>query len=108
MATEKDQDRPAGVPRLRTEHRARGKTARAAAAGEPCHGRVQRIYVERGFGFIRCLDGAEDDIGQDFFFHMSGLTDCAIGDLEEGSLVSFTPTYVAKGKRAEAVTREEA
>jgi cold shock CspA family protein len=77
-------------------------------AGEPSRGRVQRVYAERGFGFIRCLEGATNDVGQDFFFHMSGLDDCRIEELEEGSQVTFTPTYVAKGKRAEHVAREEA
>lgn len=83
----------------------------ASAATKPqtmARGKVQRVYVERGFGFIRCLAGATDDVGQDFFFHMSGLDDCAIDDLEEGSLVLFTPTYVAKGKRAEHIQRTTA
>jgi cold shock CspA family protein len=78
----------------------------APPEGEPCRGRVQRVYVERGFGFIRCLEGTREDVGQDFFFHMSGLADCTIEDLEEGSLVRFSPTYVAKGKRAEHIERE--
>jgi cold shock CspA family protein len=71
-------------------------------------GRVQRIYVERGFGFIRCTEGAADDIGQDFFFHHSGLADCRITDLQEGSAVVFEPTYVPKGKRAEHISIEGA
>jgi len=65
---------------------------------------VQRIYPERGFGFIRCTDGPKDDIGQDFFFHGSAL-DCHINQLEEGSYVTFRPTYVAKGRRAEDIQR---
>jgi cold shock CspA family protein len=77
-------------------------------AAEPCRGRVQRVYAERGFGFIRCLEGPATDVGEDFFFHMSGLDDCAISELQEGSLVRFSPTYVPKGKRAEHVAREEA
>ena len=76
-------------------------------AAQPCRGKVQRVYVERGFGFIRCLEGKADDVGQDFFFHMSGLSDCTIDELEEGSLVTFSPTYVAKGKRAEHIERED-
>jgi len=68
-------------------------------------GRVQRVYRERGFGFIRCIDGPAGDLDQDFFFHWSGL-DCPIEQLEEGGTVSFTPTYVAKGKRAEQIQRE--
>ena len=79
----------------------------ADPADGPYRGRVQRVYTERGFGFIKCTEGALDDIGQDFFFHMSGLDDCRIDDLEEGELVRFTPVYVAKGKRAEHVERED-
>ena len=81
--------------------------APAPATTEPSRGRVQRVYRERGFGFIRCTEGAADDIGQDFFFHYSGLRECTIEDLEEGSHVTFTPTYVAKGKRAELIQPEE-
>lgn len=66
-------------------------------------GKVQRIYPERGFGFIRCTEGAGDDIGQDFFFHMSGLDDCRITELLEGTVVVFESTIVPKGKRAEHV-----
>jgi cold shock CspA family protein len=80
-------------------------TDHAARPIEPSRGRVQRIYVERGFGFIKCLAGAADDVGQDFFFHHSGLDGFAIDDLEEGSMVLFEPTYVAKGKRAEKIQR---
>jgi cold shock CspA family protein len=65
---------------------------------------VQRVYAERGFGFIRAAEGP--DSGQDFFFHMSGLDDCRIDELEEGSLVEFEARTVAKGRRAEHVCRE--
>lgn len=69
-------------------------------------GVVQRLYPERGFGFIRCKESEEAaDIGQDFFFHMSGLLDCAITELEEGERVEYEPRLTAKGKRAEAITR---
>lgn len=73
--------------------------------GPRAEGRVQRIYVERGFGFIRCTGGAvaATDIGQDYFFHMSGLDEGSIALLEEGSLVTFEPRQVAKGRRAEHV-----
>ena len=67
---------------------------------------MQRIYIERGFGFIRCTAGAPpEDIGQDFFFHSSGLDDVGIMELEEGSQVSFETRYVAKGRRAEHIQR---
>lgn len=81
------------------------KTSSAAARPDTVAralGRVQRVYPERGFGFIRCTSGG--DVGADYFFHMSAL-DCAIDDLEEGSTVSFEPRQVAKGRRAEAIQR---
>jgi cold shock CspA family protein len=62
---------------------------------------VQRVYRERGFGFIRCTEGGQ--VGQDYFFHHSGLDDCRIDDLEEGSQVTFEPHQVAKGNRAEHI-----
>ena len=68
-------------------------------------GRVQRIYPERGFGFIRCIEGPKDDIGQDCFFHHSALKDTVIFELEEGSIVTFELRTTAKGKRAEEVYR---
>lgn len=77
-----------------------------AAAPPQASGRVQRIYPERGFGFIRCTASAiDDDIGQDFFFHHSGLDDCAITELEEGAMVRYQATRVAKGRRAEHILR---
>jgi cold shock CspA family protein len=68
-------------------------------------GRVQRIYPERGFGFIRCSEGQKDDVGQDFFFHHSGLKDSVIAELEEGTLVEFEVRNTPKGKRAEEIRR---
>jgi len=67
-------------------------------------GRVHRILPDRGYGFIRCsTDGVQR--GVDYFFHTSSLLDCQIDELEEGSLVRFTPRQTAKGGRAEAITR---
>lgn len=79
-----------------------------APATDPARGRVQRLYRERGFGFLRCTEGLVDDVGQDFFFHTTSLDGgLSIDDLEEGEIVSFTPTHVAKGRRAEHIVREE-
>jgi CspA family cold shock protein len=61
---------------------------------------VQRIYVERGFGFIR-----EEGSGEDVFFHMTGLDDCGIHDLQEGGPVEFEVRVTPKGKRAEHIQR---
>jgi cold shock CspA family protein len=66
-------------------------------------GVVQRLYPERGFGFIRVTEG--EDIGQDYFFHNTGLEDCRIAELEEGLLVEFEARLTAKGKRAEHISR---
>jgi cold shock CspA family protein len=69
-------------------------------------GKVHRVYTERGFGFIRCSEGKAEDIGQDFFFHRSGLSDDPIDELEEGEAVLFEPRYTAKGRRAERIARD--
>ena len=69
-------------------------------------GTIQHLYPERGFGFIRCTVGAIGDVGEDFFFHTSGLDDgLAMGDLLPGTLVEFECVEVPRGKRAEHVTR---
>lgn len=60
---------------------------------------MQRLYIERGFGFIRV------PTGEDYFFHMSGLEDCRIAELEEGLLVEFEARQTAKGQRAEHIAR---
>ena len=61
--------------------------------------------VERGFGFIRCLDG--EHAGEDCFFHMSGVVaDCSIADLPVGTAVVFDIVLAPKGLRAERVEPE--
>ncbi|HYW87493.1 MAG TPA: cold shock domain-containing protein [Chloroflexota bacterium] len=64
-------------------------------------GRVQRVYPERGFGFIR-IDGPDH---QDVFFHTSGLKDTVIFELQEGEEVTFELRDTPKGKRAEEIWR---
>lgn len=68
-------------------------------------GVVQRLLPERGFGFIRCTEGPKGDLGQDFFFHTTGLEDLGFEELEIGQLVSFEARDVPKGKRAERIQR---
>jgi cold shock protein len=63
-------------------------------------GVVQRIYPERGFGFIR-----NGDSGGDIFFHTTGLDDCQIGELQDGEQVEYEVRSTPKGPRAEHVTR---
>lgn len=68
------------------------------------NGRVQRLYRDRGFGFIRCLEGPDRDV--DFYFHKSGVLD-GFSTLTEGMVVTFEPRDAVKGKRAEAVQRKD-
>jgi len=65
---------------------------------------VQHVYRDRGFGFIRCTEGAAEDVGEDFFFHTSGLDEgVTLEALLPGSLVEFDARVVPRGKRAEHV-----
>ena len=67
-------------------------------------GTVQHVYRDRGFGFIRCTEGAAEDVGEDFFFHTSGLDEgVPLEALLPGSLVEFDARVVPRGKRAEHV-----
>jgi cold shock CspA family protein len=67
---------------------------------------VYRVYPERSFGFIRCREAEQLDlINRDLFFHATGLDDCRIDELQEGGPVEFEPHLVAKGWRAEHITR---
>lgn len=76
------------------------------SGSDRARGVVQRVYPERGFGFIRCKESATpEDIGQDVFFHHSGLDDCVISELEEGGAVEFEVRLTAKGRRAEHISR---
>ena len=68
---------------------------------------MQHVYIDRGFGFIRCIEGPPEEIGQDYFFHMSGLEPgLPLSELHEAvTEVDFDKTVVAKGRRAERITR---
>ena len=60
-------------------------------------GRIVRLHVDKGFGFIRGEDGA------DRFFHCSALQDIAIDALDLDDAVTFDPAETEKGLRAENV-----
>jgi cold shock CspA family protein len=69
-------------------------------------GTIQHVYPERGFGFIRCTEGAAEDVGRDFFFHVSGLDNgLTMSELLPGSPVEFECREVPRGKRAEHIAR---
>ncbi len=57
-------------------------------------GKIKRIVVDRGFGFIRAEDG------QDYFFHRSGLSDMVFESMKEGDAVQFDVETSTKGPRA--------
>ena len=57
-------------------------------------GTIKRIVRDRGFGFLR------DELGQDWFFHRSGVTSTDFDKLTEGQRVSFDEEASPKGPRA--------
>jgi len=96
----------AGLQREATVGSKQPKTDAAESTLSTGHARgtVQHIYPERGFGFIRCTEGAAGDVGKDFFFHTTGLIDVELAELLPGILVEFEPRQVPRGKRAERVS----
>jgi CspA family cold shock protein len=60
-------------------------------------GKVKKVVVEKGYGFIQPGDG-----GGDIFFHHSSLVGVAIEDLPTGVDVSYdvSPGNEGKGPRA--------
>lgn len=85
-----------------------GSKQQAQARSAPrARGTIQHLYPERGFGFIRCTEGAVGDVGQDFFFHTSGLDGLTFAELLPGSKVAFEATEVPRGKRAEHVQLDD-
>ena len=59
-------------------------------------GRIKKIVLEKGFGFI---DGEKGDT----FFHHSAVEGARFDDLQEGQLVEFELGQGPKGSRAEHV-----
>ena len=58
-------------------------------------GKIKRVVADKGFGFI-----ASDD-GVDRFFHASGIRKpLQLGDVPEGTLVTFEDEVSPKGPRA--------
>jgi cold shock CspA family protein len=57
-------------------------------------GTIKRVFRDRGFGFIRTLDG------QEIFFHRTGLRSARFEALSEGDSVEFEVESSPKGPRA--------
>ena len=60
-------------------------------------GTIKRIVRDRGFGFIRSVEG------QEVFFHRSSLQQLNFDNLKEGEAVDFDMERGEKGPRATAV-----
>ena len=61
-------------------------------------GVIQRLYVEKAYGFIR-----NPDTGEEFFFHKSAVKGARFDDLREQQSVTFEAGQGPKGPRAESV-----
>lgn len=57
-------------------------------------GIVKKVVRDRGFGFIKCEDGAE------VFFHRTALQNLNFDSLQEGKSVRFEVQQGEKGARA--------
>lgn len=65
-------------------------------------GVVQKLMMDKGFGFIRPDGGQRSDV----FFHRSGFVDPGEFDtLKEGDRVEFEEGLSNKGPRAEQLSR---
>jgi len=63
-------------------------------------GRIKKVNVERGFGFI-IVTGPRSS--SDYFFHETDLEDISIKSLKVGDEVEFEDCETDKGLRAEYV-----
>ncbi len=61
------------------------------------NGKIKRLMVDKGFGFIATGDGME------YFFHQSACTQIPFDQLHEGQSVTFDVGQGAKGPRGENV-----
>lgn len=61
-------------------------------------GNIKRIQRDRGFGFIKT------ESGEEYFFHVTGVTGAPFDTLREGQRVSFEVEPSPKGPRAGQVS----
>jgi cold shock CspA family protein/ribosome-associated translation inhibitor RaiA len=65
---------------------------------EPPHGRIARLFVDEGYGFIESPDG------RDIYFHENALADdLKMQDLETGAAVRYTEEQGEEGAQATIV-----
>ena len=69
--------------------------------GERVAGKVKRLVLDRGFGFIASGE-------TDYFFHRSECQGVEFENLEEGDAVHFTSENSPKGPRAVSIERPPA
>ncbi len=65
------------------------------------NGTIKSLITEKNFGFITPEEG---EGAKDIFFHATGLTGVAFGQLTIGTKVSFEVEQTDKGPRAVNVT----
>lgn len=63
-------------------------------------GRIARLVLDRGFGFI-----SRDGQDKDLFFHSKELSGVVFEDLKEGDVVKFDVSESPKGPNATNVSR---
>lgn len=61
-------------------------------------GRIQRLYVDKGFAFLR-----DPQTGIEYFCHKSAVQGARFEDLQEMQSVQFEAGVGPKGPRAESV-----
>lgn len=62
-------------------------------------GKIDRLLIERGFGFIKTADG------RSIFFHGNSLEGVLFSQLSEGDRLEFETTNTPKGLNATNVRR---
>jgi len=68
------------------------------------HGVIVRIVAERGFGFVKLLDGSND--GKDIFFHASAVQGLDFSELTLHDHVTFKMMDDPRGRGARAIAVE--
>jgi len=64
----------------------------------PQHGRVARLFLEEGYGFIETADGRE------FYFSRDNVVEPSFDQLEIGTAVQFIEEVASEGRQAKRVS----
>jgi cold shock CspA family protein len=83
--------------RRRLEDHARRQRGDVKRHASPAHGRISRLFPERGYGFLETPDGRE------IYFHEHALGTDGLREAAVGAAVSFTEEDGDKGPQAASV-----